>query len=64
MFRISAETCRAFTLQEVLILAAVNMETIRVASEGRIRRKTVGTLRGCLSASHFVRMRVRKALQL
>jgi hypothetical protein len=33
MFRITAETCRAFTLAEVLILAAMNMENARVASE-------------------------------
>jgi hypothetical protein len=33
MFRITAETCRAFTLAEVLILAAMNMENVRLASE-------------------------------
>jgi hypothetical protein len=33
MFRISPETCRAFTLAEVLILAAMNVESVRVASE-------------------------------
>jgi hypothetical protein len=27
MFRITAETCRAFTLAEILIMAAINMET-------------------------------------
>jgi len=32
MFRITAETCRAFTLAEVLILAAMNVESVRVAS--------------------------------
>lgn len=30
MFRITAETCRAFTFAEVLILAAMNLESIRV----------------------------------
>jgi len=64
MFRITARTCRTFTLQEILILAAMNMETIREASAGGTRRKTAGTKRGCLSASHFVRIRVRKALQV
>jgi hypothetical protein len=33
MFRITTETCRAFTLAEVLIMAAVNLENARVASE-------------------------------
>ena len=32
MFRITAETCRAFTLAEVLILTAMNMETVRLDS--------------------------------
>jgi hypothetical protein len=27
MFRITAETCRAFTLAEILILAAMNVES-------------------------------------
>jgi hypothetical protein len=27
MFRITTETCRAFTLAEILIMAAINMET-------------------------------------
>jgi len=38
MFRMTAETCRAFTLQEILILAAMNVETIRLASAGCMRR--------------------------
>jgi len=33
MFRITSETCRAFTLAEVLIMAAANIEDDRVASE-------------------------------
>jgi hypothetical protein len=40
MFRITAETCRAFTLAEVLILAAMNMESVRLASEDSNRSKT------------------------
>ena len=32
MFRITAETCHTFTLAEILILAAVNVETIRLDS--------------------------------
>jgi hypothetical protein len=33
MFRITAETCRAFTLAEALILAAMNVESVRLVSE-------------------------------
>ena len=33
MFRITTETCRAFTFAEVLIMAAANIEDDRVASE-------------------------------
>ena len=33
MFRITTETCRAFTWAEVLIMAAMNMEDAREASE-------------------------------
>ena len=32
MFRITSETCRAFTLAEVLILAAMNVESACLAS--------------------------------
>jgi len=35
MFRITAETCRAFTLAEVLIMVAMNVET-----RGRVRSNT------------------------
>jgi ABC-type uncharacterized transport system ATPase component len=64
MFRITARTCRTFTVEEILILAAMNVETIGLASGRCIRRKTAGTQRGCLSASHFVRIRVREALHV
>jgi len=40
MFRITAETCHRFTLAEILILAAMNVEAIRVASAGSVRSKT------------------------
>ena len=33
MFRITAETCRSFTFAEILILAAMNLESIRVAPQ-------------------------------
>jgi hypothetical protein len=64
MFSISAESCRRFSLAEILIMAAMNLETTRVASGGRVRLVTAATQRGCLSASHFLRTRVRNALLL
>jgi len=41
MFGITPETCRAFTLAEVLIMAAMNVETICLTSRGRMRSNTV-----------------------
>jgi len=35
MFRITTETCQAFTLGEVLIIAAMNIESVRLSFEGR-----------------------------
>jgi hypothetical protein len=32
MFNITAKTCCTFTLAEILIMAAMNVETIRLAS--------------------------------
>lgn len=46
MFRITAETCRAFTFAEILILAAMNLESIRMGSEGTVRPKTMAAHRG------------------
>lgn len=37
MFRISAETCNAFTLAEILIMAATNIESNRLSGEGDVR---------------------------
>ncbi len=34
MFLITTQTCRVFTLAEILIIAAMNRESIRIASEG------------------------------
>jgi hypothetical protein len=62
MFRMTAETRRAFTFEEILILAAMNVETTRLASGGRVRSVTAAKQRGYLSASHFLRTKVRKAL--
>jgi hypothetical protein len=65
MFYITAQTCRRFTLAEILIMAAMNnVETIRLASLGCVRPKPAVTQRGYLSASHFLQTRVRKALQV
>ena len=62
MFCITAESCRRFSLVE--ILAAMNAETTRLASGGRVRSVTAATQRGYLSVSHFLRTKVRKALQV
>jgi hypothetical protein len=64
MFCITAESCRRFSLAENLILAAMNVETTRLASGGRVRSVTAATQRGYLSASHFLCTKVRKALLL
>ena len=34
MFSITGKTCCTFTLAEILIMAAMNVETIRLASAG------------------------------
>ena len=47
MFRITTETCRAFTLAEVLILAAMNLESARLESKGSKRYRC---LQGALNA--------------
>ena len=46
MFRITPETCRAFTLAEVLIMAAMNMKTSRPVSGSCIRRNMAVGQRG------------------
>jgi hypothetical protein len=63
MFRMNAETCCASTIAEVLILAAVNVESTRLTGEGRVRREAAAT-RGKLSATQVLRTNVRKALQV
>jgi len=40
MFRITPETCRRFTLTEVLIMAAMNVETVCLTPGGRMRSNT------------------------
>ena len=45
MFYITAGTCR-FTLAEILIMAAMHLETIRLIPEDRVRTKTAVARRG------------------
>ncbi len=62
MFCITADSCRRFSFAEILILAAMNVETARLASGGRIRSVTAAKQKRYLSASHFIRTKVCKAL--
>jgi hypothetical protein len=39
MFRITTETCNAFTFAELLILAAINVESMRPTPEGGHRKR-------------------------
>ncbi len=63
MFRITSETCRAFTFAEVLVLAAMNVESTRLAAESQVRSKTAAQ-RGYLSATQVLRTQIRNALQV
>ena len=62
MFQITAETCRAFTFAEVLIIAAMNVESVRVSCEGRVRAN--GAAAQSKYARHVVRTGIPKAPQL
>ena len=62
MFQITTETCRAFTFAEVLIMAAMNMESVRLGSEGRVRANSAAGQ--SKYARHVVRTGVPKAPQL
>ena len=62
MFRITSETCHAFTLAEVLILAAMNVESVRLNSEGRVGAN--GARAQNKYARHVVRTDVPKVPQL
>jgi hypothetical protein len=62
MFQITAETCRAFTFAEVLIIAAMNVESARVSSEDGVRAN--GAAAQSKYARHVVRTDVPKAPQL
>jgi hypothetical protein len=62
MFQITAETCRAFIFAEVLIMAAINLESLRLSPEGRIRAN--GAAAQSKYARHVVRTGVSTAPQL
>ena len=62
MFQITAETCRVFTFAEVLIMAAMNVESVRLRSQGRTRAN--GADAQSKYARHVVRTGVPKAPQL
>jgi hypothetical protein len=62
MFQITARTCHAFTFGEVLILAAMNVESVRLSSESCVRAK--GAAAQSKYARHVVRTGVPKAPQL
>jgi hypothetical protein len=44
MFSITSHTLRQFSLAEILLLVAMNMETMRLASENRARLATGAAL--------------------
>jgi hypothetical protein len=46
MFRISAKSCRTFTFAEILIMAAMNVETARFVLGDRNRIKPATAQRG------------------
>jgi hypothetical protein len=62
MFRISARTCHSFTFSEVLNMAAMNLENVRLSSEGRVCANGAGAQ--SKYARHVVRTGVPKAPQL
>ena len=62
MFQITAETCRAFTFTEVLIMAAMNVESVRLRSEGRAGAD--GAAAQSKYVRHVVRIGVPKVPQL
>jgi hypothetical protein len=61
MFSITDETCRRFTLAEILILAAMNVRTAGIRLEGHVGSESVAAQ--SVSASHFVRTTVRQPVQ-
>lgn len=62
MFQITAQTCRAFTFAEVLIMAAINVESIRLTFNRCVHPDSPGM--PDRYARHVVRPRVSQAPQL
>jgi len=62
MFQITAATCCTFTFGEVLIMAAMNIESVRLSSERRVRPNRAASQ--SKYARHVVRTGVPKAPQL
>ena len=62
MFQITVATCRTFTFGEVLIMAAVNLESVRLSSEGRVHANDAAAQ--SKHTRHVVRAGVPKAPQL
>ena len=62
MFQITPQTCRAFTFAEVLIMAAMNVESTRLNLNGRVGVDRAGT--PDKYARHVVRPRAPQAPQL
>ena len=58
MFQITAATCRDFTFAEVLIMAAMSVECVRLNSERRVR---VNDAAQSKYARHIVRTGIPKA---
>ena len=64
MFRITAETHHAFTFAEVLLLAAMNMESTRLAAESQSRSKTARNESDISRLLKFFYTEISKALQV
>jgi hypothetical protein len=62
MFQITPQTCRAFTFAEVLIMAAMNVESTRLNPNWRVGVNSAGT--PDKYAGHVVRPRAPQAPQL
>jgi hypothetical protein len=62
MFCITAESCRRFSFAEILILAAMNVESTRLAAEGQVLKSAPQS--GKVSATQLLRTKVGKALQV
>jgi hypothetical protein len=62
MFQITAETCRVFTFAEVLIMAAMNVESVQLSFECGVRADSPAAQ--SKYARHVIRTGVPKTPQL